>query len=258
MRDVLVLCYHALSEDWRADLSVRPDAFERQLELLVSRGYRGARFSEAVLSPPRGKTLVVTFDDGFRSVLELALPILDRLGLPATLFAVTDFTREDEGLSLHWQGIDHWRGGPHDHELKSLSWRELRGLADHGWEIGSHTCSHPHLTRLEAKRLREELEHSREICAAQMRRVCSSIAYPYGSVDARVVEAAREAGYTAGAALPARVHAGRQLEWPRAGIYHNDDRRRFCLKVSPAVRAVRRFGSLSCRDAMRCDAAIGG
>lgn len=244
MSDVLVLCYHALSEDWRADLSVRPDAFERQLELLVSRGYRGARFSEAVLSPPRGKTLAVTFDDGFRSVQELALPILERLGLPATVFAVTDFAREDEGLALRWPGIDQWCGGPHDRELASLSWRELRDLADRGWEIGSHTCAHPHLTQLDDDLLREELDRSRQACATGTGRPCSSIAYPYGSVDARVVAAARASGYAAGAALPARLHERRPLQWPRAGIYQNDDLRRFRLKVSPIVRAARRLSPL--------------
>ncbi len=244
MSDVLVLCYHALSESWDAALSVRPGAFERQLELLVARGYRGATFTDAVRSPPRGRTLVVTFDDGFRSVLELAFPILDRLELPATIFAVTGFAREQEGLPLRWDGIDHWRGGPHDHELASLSWRELRGLADHGWEVGSHTCSHPHLTQVDDEQLREELERSREACGDGIGHQCGSIAYPYGSVDARVVQAARDAGYDAGAALPARIHAPRPLEWPRAGIYHGDDLRRFGLKVSPVVRAGRRLTRL--------------
>src|SRR5690349_20184103 len=133
--DVLVLCYHALSDDWDAALSVRPDAFERQVERLVARGYRGATFTDGVRSAPRGRTLVVTFDDAFRSVLERGLPILERLELPATVFAVTDFAREDTGLPLCWEGIEHWRGGPHDHELASLSWSDLRALADRGWQV---------------------------------------------------------------------------------------------------------------------------
>jgi peptidoglycan/xylan/chitin deacetylase (PgdA/CDA1 family) len=240
MNDVLVLCYHALSDDWPADLCVRPAAFERQLELLVARGYRGARFTDAVLAPPRGRTLAVTFDDGFRSVLELAAPVLDRLELPATVFVVADFAGEDEGRPLRWSGIDQWHGGPHERELASLSWRELRGLADRGWEIGSHTCSHPRLTLLDEQRLGDELERSRRACEAGLRRACTSIAYPYGAVSAGVAAAARDAGYLAGAALPARLHARRRLEWPRAGVYRNDDLRRFALKVSPLVRIARR------------------
>ncbi len=77
---------------------------------------------------------------------------------------------------------------------------------------------HPRLTQIDDERLREELEGSRRACAAATSLPCTSIAYPYGSVDARVVAAARQAGYTAGAALPARLHARSRLEWPRAGI----------------------------------------
>ena len=62
-------------------LSVTPAAFERQLELLLRRGYQGATFHDAVTRPRAGKTVAVTFDDAYLSVLELALPILDRLGV---------------------------------------------------------------------------------------------------------------------------------------------------------------------------------
>ena len=82
LSDTIVLCYHAVSERWPAPLSVTPQAFERQLELLVRRGYEGATFRDAVLGAHAGKTVVVTFDDAYLSVLELARPILDRLGLP--------------------------------------------------------------------------------------------------------------------------------------------------------------------------------
>ena len=85
MTDGIVLCYHALSPTWEADLSTTPERFERQLELLVRRGYRGVTFEQAVRAPHE-RTVAVTFDDAYRSVLELARPILDRLGLPATVF----------------------------------------------------------------------------------------------------------------------------------------------------------------------------
>ena len=85
----IVLCYHALSADWEAALSTTPQRFERQLALLVRRGYRGATFSEVVAARGRGRLLAVTFDDAYRSVLELALPILQRAGMPATVFAPT-------------------------------------------------------------------------------------------------------------------------------------------------------------------------
>ena len=234
MREVVVLCYHALSSDWPATLCVRPERFERQVEMLLDRGYRPMSFSAALADSSSGKKLAITFDDAFSSVRDLASPILERLGAPATVFAVTSFAAD--GRPLRWDGIDQWRDGPHDHELASMSWDELRALEDKGWEVGSHTRSHPRLTRLSDADVAAELGRSREECEAALGHACAAIAYPYGDVDARIVSAARDAGYVTGAALPARLHRGRPLEWPRIGVFWNDDLRRFRLKVSPSVR----------------------
>jgi peptidoglycan/xylan/chitin deacetylase (PgdA/CDA1 family) len=237
MSDLLVLCYHALSPTWRADLSVTPEDLERQLRRLTSRGYRGATFAEALGAPPAGKILVVTFDDAYRSVLELGLPILDRLGVPGTVFVPTAFAGSEAPMA--WPGIDGWIDGPHRHELVPMSWEELRGLRSRGWEVGSHTVSHPRLTALGDADLERELRESRAACEEAMGAGCASIAYPYGDVDARVVAATRHAGYAFGAALPVVLHHPRPLEWPRVGVYHGDTDRRFAVKVAPAVRRLR-------------------
>jgi peptidoglycan/xylan/chitin deacetylase (PgdA/CDA1 family) len=238
MSDVLVLCYHAVSPDWPAALSTTPERFEEQLTTLVRRGYRGATFERALAEPPARRTLVVTFDDAYRSVLELAAPIMRRLGLPGSVYVPTDFP--DRPGPMAWEGIDRWLGGPHEHELACLGWDELGELAEAGWEVGSHTRSHPHLTGLSDADLAAELEGSRSACEEALGLPCRSIAYPYGDVDARVVGAARSAGYSAGAGLPeGRFHSGDPLDWPRVGVYNDDDLRRFRLKVSPFLRFVR-------------------
>ena len=90
----LVLCYRAVSEGWDLDLAVRPAQLEAQLGRLIRRGYRGATFHDALTRPVPGKTLVVTFDGGFRSIYELALPVLAALGIPGTVFVPTGYIRE--------------------------------------------------------------------------------------------------------------------------------------------------------------------
>jgi peptidoglycan/xylan/chitin deacetylase (PgdA/CDA1 family) len=215
---------------------VTPERLERQLGALVRRGYRGATFAEAV-ERPAGRTVVATFDDAYRSVLTLAAPILERLGVPGTVFVPTDWAGRDEPMT--WPGIDEWLGGPHEHELLPLSWEELAGLAERGWEVGSHTRSHPHLTTVDDDRLRDELAGSRAACEAALGRPCRTIAYPYGDQDARVRDAAREAGYAAGAALGRSLREGDRHAWPRVGVYHADDDRRFALKSSRLVRRLR-------------------
>src|SRR4051794_5860117 len=186
--DTLVLCYHAVSTTWTADLSITPERLERQLSLLVGRGYRGDTFTDAVTTSQTGRILVVTFDDAYRSVIELARPILAALGLPGTVYAPTDYVGSERPMS--WPGIDHWSDGPHERELIPMGWDELGRLADDGWEVGSHTRSHPHLTQVEDDgALDGELAESRRLIEERLSRACRSIAYPYGDHDDRVVAA---------------------------------------------------------------------
>jgi peptidoglycan/xylan/chitin deacetylase (PgdA/CDA1 family) len=237
MADVLVLCYHAVSERFPAPLSVTPEAFERQLQLLSRAGFEGATFDVAV-SRPAARTVAVTFDDAYLSVLQLAKPLLDAVGFPATVYAPTAFLDTPE-RPLSWDGIEQWIGGEHERELLPMSWDQLGGLADAGWEIGSHTRTHPHLTTLDDEALREELVRSREEVQERLGRACPTLAYPYGDHDERVVEAAGAAGYAAAGTLPGRLPRPRPLAWPRIGVYHADDERRFRMKVSRVMRRLR-------------------
>ncbi len=237
MSDTLVLCYHAVSESWTADLSITPARFERQLELLVERGYRGATLTEAVTAAPAKRKVAITFDDGYRSVVDLAFPVMSRLGLVGSVYVATDFVGSSAPMS--WPGVDQWLGGPHEQEMLPMDSAQLHRLVDAGWEVGSHTCSHPKLTELDDQRLALELGRSREQCERLLGRPCRSLAYPYGDVDERVVRAAAAAGYEVAAALSSRLRAARPLEWPRIGVYYDDDERRFRAKVSPAVRRLR-------------------
>lgn len=237
MRDTLVLCYHAVSPDWPADLSVRPEAFAKQLEYLHQAGYRGITFTEAVQQRARGRRVAVTFDDAYASVASLAKPMLDSYGWPATVFAVSDFAQD--GRPVRWDGVSHWETTPHAHELSSLDWPALRSLRAAGWEVGSHTVTHPHLTTVDDDRLAFELEASRAAVENALGESCASIAYPYGDVDARVVEAAAKAGYVAAAALPARWNQIAALEWPRVGVWHTDSLPRFLMKSARLGRRTR-------------------
>jgi peptidoglycan/xylan/chitin deacetylase (PgdA/CDA1 family) len=234
---VLVLCYHAVSEDWGADLAVSPARLTSQLELVLKRGYRGATFHDAVHAPPAARTVAITFDDAYRSVIELAFPILARLGLPGTVFVPTAFAGSEAPMA--WPGIDHWLGGPHESELVPMSWEELATLATAGWEIGAHTRTHPHLTELDDADLGEELRASRRDCEAGLGLRCRSLAYPFSDEDDRVVRATAAAGYSAACTLPASPHPASSLRWPRVGVYWGDDALRFRLKVSPLIQRLR-------------------
>ena len=239
---MLVLCYHALSARWPAVLASTPQQFRSHLEHLADRGFVGATFTDAVLGRSGGRAIAITFDDAYRSVLEIAAPILEEVGWPATVFVPTGFPARREPMS--WDGIDRWIGTEHEHEMLPLDWGELRTLRDRGWEIGSHTCTHPHLPSIGDEDLRRELADSRATVLEEIGS-CPSIAYPYGELDDRVVRATRAAGYTTGAALVDLADVlGDTLRWPRFGVYRPDDLRRFRLKISRPARRVARAGGL--------------
>jgi peptidoglycan/xylan/chitin deacetylase (PgdA/CDA1 family) len=226
---VVCLCYHAVSADWPSPLAVTPAQLERQLAWLVDRGWTGTTFTRAVLDPPAPRTLAVTFDDAYLSVLEQALPILAALQIPGTVFAPTRFMSARQQLC--WPGIDHWVGSRHAAELDSMDWDDLRQLKDRGWEVGSHTLTHPHLNDLGDQELTAELEESREQCTNELEEECVSLAYPYGRASRRVAESARRAGYRAAATIPPEPDGVDVMRRPRIGVYRVDHMRRFQIKI---------------------------
>jgi peptidoglycan/xylan/chitin deacetylase (PgdA/CDA1 family) len=232
----LILCYHAVSTTWPASLAIHPEALEGQLQTLLDRGYEGATFSEAVLGEAADERprLVVTFDDAYRSTLNEGLPVLSRLGLPGTVFAPTAYVGSAEPMV--WPGIGHWAEGPHRDELLCLDEQGLGRLVAEGWEVGSHTHTHPRLPDLGSAQLHEELLESRTRIEQLTGAPCRSLAYPFGAFNDSVARAAAEAGYDAACTLLARNPAGDPLLSPRVGIYREDAPWRFRVKTARPVR----------------------
>ena len=242
MTDLLVLCYHAVSDTWPSPAALPVAKLEAQLRYLLGRGYEPLTLSAALGGSRRGKKAVaVTFDDAYASILRAGLPLLDRLGVPATVFVPTDAA--GEAGQMTWSELGQWVGGEHEDELRCMSWEELRELAGHGWEIGSHTCSHPHLTELGPERMAEELVRSRAACEEEVQRPCAALAYPFGSYDATVLEAVAAAGYASAVTLDERIveplHGRGPLEVPREAIYRATGRATFVAKTARPLRRIR-------------------
>jgi peptidoglycan/xylan/chitin deacetylase (PgdA/CDA1 family) len=245
----VVLCYHAVSDDWPSPLAVRPSDFRAQISGLLARGFEPVTFTELVCGEPDGKRLAITFDDGFKSVASRAGPILAELGAPATSFIPSALVPGAE--PLHWNGIEQWLDTSSEPELEPMSLDDIRGLLAAGWEIGAHSRTHPHLRELGDEALAAELRGSREDCERLLDRPCLSLAYPYGDEDIRVQRATAEAGFAAAATLTGDWRTLSPHAWPRIGIYRVDSNRRFHLKVAYAMRALRRSPAWRLREGLR-------
>ncbi len=224
----LVLCYHAVSDTWRHALSAPAAALEEQLRHLMNRGWRPVGALEAATGT--GKLFHVTFDDAFTSVRN-ALPVLERTGAKATVFACTDHA--DEGRAL---AVPELAGEPVA-ELETMTWDELRGLAERGIEVSSHTVSHPHLPRLSGDDLAAELRDSRQRLEDELGRPCRVLAYPFGDCDERVRAAARAAGYEVAFGLPGDASGRDPFDVFRVGVWHGDSARKVAFKANGLVRS---------------------
>ena len=242
----LVLMYHAVSDEWDDPLAVRLGELEQQLRRLVDRGFRGATAAEVVRGARNRRLLHVTFDDGFRSV-ENAVPVLEQLELPATIFACSDLA--GEGLPLRVSELEH---GTSLEERLTLTWDRFRELTKSGLvAVGSHTQSHAHLTRLPDEDLARELQGSKEAIEAELQQPCEVIAYPYGEHDPRVRQAAAAAGYAAGFAAPGRSLRFDVLQIPRTGLWRSESSRRWEAKTRLSVRVARELGLTPTRGSTR-------
>lgn len=236
----LVLCYHAVSDSWPDELAVPSRLLEEHITGLLRRGYRGVSAADAVAGRPR--SLHVTFDDAYKNVTE-GLAVLERLRVPATVFACSGFAEDGRPLDVPELAVE---ARSYPSEMVTMSWEELRGLADRGVEIGSHTITHPHLTRLTDRELREELEDSRTRIEDELGRPCTLLAYPYGENDDRVREGARRAGYAAAFALRETFSPPDTFALPRVDLYRKDTPLRARLKttllprIPPGVTKLRR------------------
>ena len=228
----VVLCYHAVSERWGHRLAVTPRALEWQIRLVLARRFRPVGAAD-VLSG-RGRLLHVTFDDAFRSVL-LAVPLLERLRVPATIFACAGLADGGGPFPISTGRDPTAEAGG---ELATMDWDALRDVAERGFEIGSHSVSHPRLTQVGDGELRSELRDSRDRLESELGRACRFLAYPYGDHDDRVRAAARAAGYDAAFALPGRLRPIERFALPRVGIWRKDGIFRATLKTSAARRPI--------------------
>jgi peptidoglycan/xylan/chitin deacetylase (PgdA/CDA1 family) len=184
---VPILCYHNLGPQTRGRLLLAASAFEEQMRYLKREGYhvitlrQFLEYTQLRRQLPR-KTVVLTFDDGWKSFKEHAYPILKELGFPATLFIYTDFI----GARI------------------ALSWQELKDLAQEGFDIQAHSKSHDDMRRKPTeseedynRRMQAELVQPMGIFQQRVGQQPRILAYPYGAHDEAVVKRVREAGYVA-------------------------------------------------------------
>lgn len=194
--------------------------FAAQMAYLKHMRYQVLSMDE-VLNKLRGteplprRAVALTFDDAYQDFLDYALPVLDRYGFPATVYAIAD----DIGKRAYWLAADRMEAAP----LMDTS--ELRQIQAAGITVGSHSRAHRRLVELapaeQTAQARDSRSRLEDILGTPVLHFC----YPYGSHDAASLVAVEQAGYrTAVTCLRATATASFDpLALPRKAISYGDN-----------------------------------
>ncbi len=212
---ISVLTYHSLDASGSV-VSVTPQTFADQMACLAEGGFRGITLREALSHraatgswPARG--VVLTFDDGYANIRDVALPVLLRHGFGATLFLVTG----------HVGGSNDW--GPPPARLGTcpmLSWKQVAECAAGGMEIAAHTRTHPDLVTLSPAAMADEVAGSRGDIERHVQQVVESFAYPFGRVNAAVETVVRRDFRAACTTVLRRARDDLWTRLPRIDAYY--------------------------------------
>lgn len=133
---------------------------------------------------PPARSVVITFDDGYRDNWKIAYPVLRQYGFAATIFLASQFI----GKANEWDSGGELAGRP------LLSWAEIREMQRGGICFGAHSRTYPRLTALSPNQAEAEIRGSRQDLANQLGPILS-LAYPHGAYDENICKLVEHAGY---------------------------------------------------------------
>lgn len=208
-----ILVYHTISspvEPLPGDIDISPARFEQQLQWL-SRWRKVVRLYQTLRGSTKSRMVAITFDDGFRDNLTVALPLLEKYNLPMTLFVTAGFI-----------GLDGY-----------LSRTELHEISRHPLvTVGAHGLNHLHFNKLSRKEATYELVESKRMLEEMTGKNVDLMAWPYGECTEELEQLSEAAGYRASWSVWKGNNRKHSL-W-RVPLGRRDNMPRFIAKVSGA------------------------
>lgn len=154
------------------NLYLSPIKLKEEMEYLSESGYKTAVLSELFYNLP-DKRVVITFDDGYKDVIDNALPVLKELGFRGVVFIIVNNV-----------------GKP-----GYMNFNDLRVLNQEGWKIGSHSLTHPNFKTLSNEAAKKQIFESKNILEDKLNIKVEYFCYPAGRYNETTINLVKEAGY---------------------------------------------------------------
>lgn len=174
-----ILMYHHIrdfndpNDKIGANLSVSPEKFAKQLNLIKSEGYTTITFNDLDTGKIPTKPIILTFDDGYKNFYQNAYPELKKREMVGTVFVIVNDIGKNEYMNE----------------------KEIKEVSSNGIEIGSHTLSHPDLSKSPSNKAQEEISNSKKTLESLIGNDIISFCYPSGKFSEETVKSVKEAGY---------------------------------------------------------------
>lgn len=226
---VPILLYHHIDEPPPRGTPSRsnyvtPKNFAKQMAWLNRLGMQGLSLKDAmpyIQGQKKGRVAVITFDDGFLSVYQNAMPVLNHFGFTATNYFVVH----------EIAGKNNW-DTPKAQRAACMNMEQIKQWISSGHEVGSHSLTHPHLTTIDDETALNEINISKQFLTEKLGVDVLSFAYPYGDENQTICNHVKQAGYYNGVTTK-RGRANKTnnvFELPRHSIRRNDSIFHFLLK----------------------------
>ena len=172
-KGVRILCYHRVNDFKKDYVTVPIFSFSAQMKFLFQEGYQTISLASLLAGKADERSMIITFDDGYRDNFEHAYPILKEFGFTASIFCIADRINTEGYLTVE----------------------DIRQMDSEGFEFGSHTISHPHLSRLNSEEKWLEISNSKKQLEALVQKRVHFFCYPYGEYDQECIKLVKKAGY---------------------------------------------------------------
>ena len=191
LSNIVILNYHKISSKTDIGLTARhPLDFKNDLKLFRELGFQTITFADLLNenSELPAKPLIITFDDGYKSVVETALPLMQDFAFKGVVYMPTNYVGKtnDWDVQLGRKKFQH------------LTADDLKRLVSAGFEIGSHGASHRSFKSMSEEQCVAELQISKKTIEQIVQRPVLSLSYPFGQFDWQILKLSRQVGYRFG------------------------------------------------------------